>query len=291
MRRVIIDTDIGTDVDDAWAISLAMASPEISIEGITLVHGFLDIRERVLRRLIYLANRNIPVARGSGDPMTPGYPIYWNGRETDYVKVNMREVPRYGAHYESALHMFSKTTEIDPVDVLAIGPLTNVADWVSYVPDLHKCISKLYIMGASFTRWGVPVKEHNVRLDPMATKIVYERTEIPIVSVGLNVTKKVAVAYQQVADNMSSEYMEFLGGMTLSYMSTNYGAFTYMHDPLALATIIDPTVCDYIRGVRAEVGDNGYVKFINEPGNIDIAIDVDVNKFNSILNRVFKTFS
>lgn len=291
MLKIILDTDIGTDVDDAWALSLALASPELEIAGVTLVHGDLDVRAKIAGKLLRFAGQesNVPLIKGTSHPITENYGVYWNGRENQWA-LDSEAIPV--ATSTDAVEFIVNTVANDPdVVICAIGPLTNIALAIREAPDIMKNLKRLYIMGASFTGFGVPIREHNVRLDPLATKIVYELSGIPITSIGLNVTKQVTVSRQQLGDYRNcGDYMRFLGEMTVDYMDTNYGDYTYMHDPLTIATILDPGVVTCIPGVSAIVLDNGYVNFQNKPGNIDIAVNVQADVFGSLLSRVFTTF-
>ena len=78
--KLILDTDIGTDIDDAWALLLALASPELDLRCVTLVHADLEIRAKIALKLLKLAGRaEVPVAKGLSQPLTTGAGIFWGG--------------------------------------------------------------------------------------------------------------------------------------------------------------------------------------------------------------------
>ncbi len=81
--RLILDTDIGTDVDDSLAIAVLLASPEIQLDGITCVYGDVGLRARMVRKLLRLAGREraCPVLLGVEPPLLGLRPVYWAGHE------------------------------------------------------------------------------------------------------------------------------------------------------------------------------------------------------------------
>lgn len=84
MERIILDTDIGTDVDDVMAVALAALSPEIQVEGITTVYGDVDLRSRmVVKALKMLGREDIPVFAGVRDVLLKNREIWWLGRKLD----------------------------------------------------------------------------------------------------------------------------------------------------------------------------------------------------------------
>ena len=80
--RVILDTDIGTDVDDCLALALLLASPELKLEGVTCVYGDVDLRVRMAEKLMELRGlKNIPVRAGARKPLLGLREVYWEGHE------------------------------------------------------------------------------------------------------------------------------------------------------------------------------------------------------------------
>ena len=82
MERIILDTDIGTDVDDVMAVALAAISPELKVEGITTVYGDVDLRARMVTKVLHMLGReDIPVMAGSRDVLLRNREIWWLGHE------------------------------------------------------------------------------------------------------------------------------------------------------------------------------------------------------------------
>lgn len=80
MERIILDTDIGTDVDDVMAVALAAISPELKVEGITTVYGDVDLRAKMVTKVLHMLGReDIPVMAGSRDVLLRNREIWWLG--------------------------------------------------------------------------------------------------------------------------------------------------------------------------------------------------------------------
>lgn len=302
--RVIIDTDIGTDVDDAWAISFALSDPELEVAGLTLVHGLLDIRAKIAHKMLRLSENTekIPIILGESYPLTNGFNIYWNGREDQWaLDVYDKDVacPKI-----LAADFIAEQILVYPDTVIcAIGPLTNIASAIIKYPDVMKKLKRLYVMGASFEGFNNPVREHNVRLDPDATRLVFT-SGIPMTVIGLNATKQVTVNRSELYklygapvtardvelyELYKTSYKEFLQEMTEDYMTYNYGDYTYMHDPLTVVAMTDPSVTPYIKNISAKVDERGWVSYLKKPGSIDVADGaVDIKKFNQHLTRTME---
>jgi purine nucleosidase len=81
-QRIIFDTDIGTDVDDCLALALILSSPELQLEGVTCVYGDVDLRARMVIKLLRLRNHpELPVMVGASEPLLGLRPVFWPGHE------------------------------------------------------------------------------------------------------------------------------------------------------------------------------------------------------------------
>ena len=81
-KKVILDTDIGTDVDDALALAVLLGSPEVELVGVTCVYGDVGLRVRMVRKLLRLAGRaEVPVYAGLEPPLLGVLPVFWPGHE------------------------------------------------------------------------------------------------------------------------------------------------------------------------------------------------------------------
>src|SRR5438034_9488316 len=91
---LLLDTDIGTDIDDAYALVLAARSPEIDLRAVTTVNNDVLLRARIAKKLLRLMDRDdVPVASGSGASLTPGESRGWMGHEGIGIDLSDVHVP------------------------------------------------------------------------------------------------------------------------------------------------------------------------------------------------------
>jgi len=250
-RRIIIDTDPG--VDDAFAILLALSSPELKVEAITPVSGNVPLALTLPNalRLVEIAGRtDIPVAAGASVPLTRRLitASYVHG-EDGLGGVNFPP-PKTKPVSETATEIIRRIVRAHPgeVTIVAIGPLTNIATALRSDGELASMIPNLVLMGGSISGGNItPAAEFNFYVDPEAAYVVFH-SGIPIVMVGLDVTRKVqlrdadAAALEAGANPVSKAAGRIARSTIAQYRRTGFPGFPMMHDPLALATLLDPTL-------------------------------------------------
>ena len=186
MRPVIFDTDIGTDVDDMLALAVLAKSPELNLIGVTTVYGDTPLRAKITKATCDLFGRaDIAVRIGEQETLT-GRQIAWAGHEGYGVphldKVEVSATPGAVDYLlESANRLAGE------LEVLATGPLTNIARAIRKDAAAFSKIKHLYVMGGAF--W-LDRPEHNIKCDPEAAKIVFE-SGLPITAIGLDLTLRV----------------------------------------------------------------------------------------------------
>ena len=250
-RRIVLDTDPG--IDDAMAILLTLRSPELQVEAITPVSGNVPLELTLPNalRLVEIAERtDIPVAAGASVPLvrqliTASYVHGENGLGgVDFPP------PKTKPAKETATEIIRRIVRANPgqISIVAIGPLTNVATALRADPELAAMIPAIVMMGGSLSGGNVtPAAEFNFYVDPEATHIVFH-SGIPITMVGLDVTRKVQLREEHVAaleagKNPSSQAAGRIMRSTMErYRKTGFPGGPTMHDPLALASMIDPAV-------------------------------------------------
>lgn len=282
--KLILDTDIGTDVDDAWALALCLGSPEIDLLGVTLVYADLETRAKVALKMLRLAGRSgVPVYKGISEPLTDALTQYWPGHEgTD---TDFSDIAGMSAK-DGAVDFILETVKKHPGEVVVapIGPLTNIAAAIKRDPETMRKVKRLAIMGATYAGEGHDNAgvEHNIKCDPVAAKIVLE-SGIPATVVGLNVTGRVVIRRSDLAPIKDTPFGGYLSAMTEQLYGLWDRDFTHMHDPLAVATEIDPTLVT-TRKMTAEALDAGLVAFTSdENGPLNVCVDVDVDRFEKLL--------
>jgi len=247
-RRAIIDTDPGTD--DALAIFLALRSPELKVEALTPVAGNVPLEltlPNALRLLEIAGRTDIPVAAGADRPLTrklitASYAHGENGLGgVDFPAPKMKPVA------ESAAQLIRRMVRQSPgeIHLIAIGPLTNLALAFQQDPQLPKLIPSLTIMGGSVSGGNVtPSAEFNIYVDPEAAQAVFQ-AGIPLTMVGLDVTRKAVLREEhiQALEAAHNPVSQAAGRITRAIRNRSRGGNGQaMHDSLALATFLDPSL-------------------------------------------------
>src|ERR1700757_1455498 len=252
--RVIIDTDPG--VDDAFALLLAMRSPELKIEGITPVAGNVPLELTLPNalRMVEIAGRtDIPVAGGARGPLTRRLvtAAYVHG-ENGLGGAEFPE-PKTKPVSEPAPEFIRTTVRKHPgeITLITIGPLTNVAMALDLDPDLHGMIPRIVMMGGSLSGGNItPAAEFNIYVDPEAARIVFQ-SGIPITMVGLDVTRKTGLTDAHVrrlesAQNPVSQAAANIAHHAIQhYREAGFLVDPNMHDSLAVAAFLNPSMLQW----------------------------------------------
>lgn len=243
--RVIFDTDMGTDVDDCLALAFLLGSPEISIEGITTVYGDVELRARMCRKLVALHGEyDIPVYLGVNDPLVRLDPIYWPGHEGKGL-LGPEDDYRDGPDIHAVDYLLDTVNEnLGEIHLLAVGPLTNVATAMTLDPKFAGNLKHLTIMGGLIQthRYGWSVGEHNINCDPEAARIVLTSgADISLVPLDVTLQTVITNAGVDQIRAKGSPYHEAVANQVALYPPfLERGGSTFLHDPLAAATMLKP---------------------------------------------------
>ena len=234
--KILLDTDVGDDIDDAFAISLLLNTPGIQTLGITTVFRNASMRARLAVQLLHAFGRDdIPVCAGTGPPLI---------QKEDIGQIPCQcneETLRYSYDTDkNAVDFIRQTVSDNPgeITLLCIGPLTNAALFIRGYPEEAKLLKKIVLMGGCFyshyTEW-------NVISDPEAAHIVFS-SGIPVFAVGLDVTLKCRISAEQ--SDLILRFQDEQSGR--GELSRIYKRWTkihdwlpVLHDPLAVAAITD----------------------------------------------------
>jgi purine nucleosidase len=285
--RVLLDTDIGTDVDDCLAIAFMLGSGEFTFEGITCVYGDVALRARMVRRLLELRGvAGVPIRLGAQKPLLGLREVYWEGHEGQGL---IDDDPGAPFDAEHAADFIVRTVMANPgeIDLLAIGPLTNVALALAKEPRLASALKHLTIMGGvvrDYDSLDLPVAEHNIRCDPEAAHIVLS-SGAPITLVPLDVTTKCSIRTEDAVRlrAIGSPFHLAVADQVERYPRFAGRGFTNLHDPLAAAVILAPDLVEYTP-VHVEVETTGrltgaqtvvWAPGEHHPENARIALRVD----------------
>jgi purine nucleosidase len=294
--RVILDTDIGTDVDDIVALSLILTSPEFKLEGVTCVYGDVLLRARMVMKMLKLRGReDVPVMMGSCDPIMRLQPIYWAGHEGEGLLTpeddNLQPESEHAADY------IVRTVMENPgeIHLIAIGPLTNVAQAFLREPRIADHLQHLTIMGGvvrGYGRFDLPYAEHNIKCDVDAAHIVMS-SGAPITLIPLDVTTQVQIrkAGVQTIHASNTPFHDALAKQVEKYFTVRGIETTSMHDPLAVASIIQPELVTPTEAhidveTQGRVTQGATVMHTPSrtfPANARVALDVDAEAFETFL--------
>lgn len=282
MTKVLLDTDIGTDVDDAVCLAYLLSHPDCELLGITTVTGEPVKRASLASVICRAAGREIPIYPGADQPM--------QGEQRQPVAQQAAVLPRWSHVTDfptgQAVDFLADTIRSNPGNVilLTIGPLTNAGLLFSTYPDVADLLAGLVIMGGNFDEGGSESGriEWNVAGDPVASEIAYKAPVRLHRSLGLNVTQRVVMDAESVREKFTAPLLRPVMDMAEVWFAGFYPSITF-HDPLAAATIFDPDLCAYEQGtVRLDNGDRPG-RTIWQPGGPDsphqVAMTVDVDRY------------
>lgn len=250
MPRIILDTDPG--IDDAFALFLALASPEVQLEAITTVSGNVDVNKttRNALALLELAGRtDIPVARGCPEPLVRQVVSAAHVHGDNGLGGAVLPEPHTRPLSQHAIEVIIEKILAAPgeITLVPIGPLTNIALALRTEPRLAEYVREVVIMGGALRVPGndTPTAEFNIFADPHAAHIVLHGGW-PIRLVSLDVTTVTLLLREQVdrlAQN-GSPVTRFMRQMLDHYFDVfgpKYGITAFqMHDPLCLAAAFRP---------------------------------------------------
>jgi len=301
--RVILDTDIGTDVDDVLALGLILASPELKLEGITCVYGNVHLRARIALKLLRLRGiTGVPVMTGAAKPLLGIQPVYWAGHEGKGL-LDSEDESRLVPLHEHAVDFIVRSVMDNPneIHLVAIGPLTNIAMAFLREPRLAQNLGHLTLMGGvvrGVNRLDLPYCEHNIRCDPEAAHIVFT-AGAPLSMVPLDVTLQVRI-YPSGIERIrqtGTPYHLALARQVELYPPFKEQGFTYTHDPLAIAALIQPDLMQ-TSSLHVDIETNGRftagatlvrTPVEDAPANADVALQVDGPRFESFMINRLKT--
>lgn len=286
MQKIILDTDIGDDIDDALALTFAIMSGEIDLLGVTTVFKNTEQRAELACCVLEALDRtDIPVYAGIGKTILQSIPDWekvtanHHPRQMEILKKQRTSIkPKSGWAVDFIIDTVMSGD--GDITLVPIGPLTNIAAAFIAEPRLAQK-AKICMMGGATDR----VKpEWNALCDPEATRVVFG-TGVPITMVGLDVTTKCVMTYDQVKaigavdrpiNRICFELIYLWGG-------NNPEPRPMLHDPLAVAMVIDPTFCEK-REMRIEVETRAdqlrgaTVPTRGEP-NTSVCVSVDADRF------------
>ena len=282
--KIIFDTDIAGDIDDAFAHALVQISPEFEVLGITIADGPTELRARISCRILYLCGQeDIPVAVGRPTRQgstTPPQLMWGEGFDelrpikqsaADFIIENLRKYP-------------------NQVTIISVGPVTNLGDVISKDPEAWKMVKEVYSMFGSFymgyNEGPVPDPEWNVRADVESAKI-FINSGVPITLAGLDVTTMVKFNAERRLRIMMrcSPLTDALSGLYTLWSSDKPGRDPTLFDPVAVAMAITDEFVS-TRQAHVRVTDRGFTVIDeSKPPNCRIGMHINKEDFLEWLTR------
>ncbi len=246
--KVLLDTDIGTDIDDAVCLAYLLSHPSCDLLGITTVTGEPEKRGMLASALCRRAGKAVPIYPGSDRP------ILLAQRQVHAAQAEALGDWSHETRFPrgEAVEFLRRTIRANPGEVvlLTIAPLTNIGLLFSIDPEIPRLLKGLVMMCGRFhdpAPQGYTPVEWNALVDAHATSIVY-RSSVPVHrSVGTDVTSRVkmdAGLFRRTFRDVPV-FAPLLPWAEVWFR--DWGA-TVFHDPLAAATIFDAGLCTFARG-------------------------------------------
>lgn len=305
-RKIIIDCDPG--IDDALAIFMALASDKLDVLGITTVAGNVNI-DHVTRNalsLVSMTGKQIPVCRGATGPFLStrkdGARVHGENGVGDVTL----QVPAFEEDPRPATTFIREMADAHPgdLDLVVIGPLTNIAAVLAMHSGLAKKIRRIIMMGGAAGFGNVtPAAEFNIYADPHAAAAVFQ-SGIPIDMYGLDVTNRALITKEEMADLRATGKAipvlccDMLGTYADFYESIGFSGLA-LHDPFAMACAIDESLAvfgEYFVAVETQgelTRGKTVVDTLGVSGkkpNTRVAIDLDREGFIAMMSDLLTSY-
>jgi len=299
---IILDVDPGHD--DAVAIMLACGAPEIELLGVTTVAGNVPLEKttrNALRVLSLVGRPGVPVAAGAAAPLVrPLRTAEDIHGESGLEGPEIPDAP-FGPAERGATELIADAVRgsPEPVTLVPVGPLTNVALFVREHPELKGRIARISLMGGSIGLGNTtPAAEFNVYVDPEAAREVFE-SGLPITMSGLDVTHKAGAGPAQRERLRSLGRVGLVAAELLEYFAATYeGVFGFdappLHDAVAVAAVLEPALLE-TRPMRVDVeceseltrGETvcDFYGVTGKPPNAEVGVGLDREGFFELLYR------
>ena len=287
-QLVVIDTDIGDDIDDAYALALALRSPELHILGVTTTFGDTEMRARLLDRYLAAVGRSdIPVARG---PATKT-----DNRMTQKPYALQAPDKKHADGVEFLLEQINKHP--GQVTLIAIGPLSTVGAAIARDPATFRKLKRVVMMGGSIYRGydsGMntflpralrsPDAEWNINRDPADAQALFA-AGVPIFMMPLDSTQvhleaaereKIFAHGSPLTDQLTLLYHQWMGG------SDSHSPSPTLFDPVAVTYALRPDLCP-ATPMRIVVDDKGFTRPVDGTPNSQVCLKSDEKGFLELL--------
>jgi len=279
-QLAIIDTDIGDDIDDAFALALALRSPELKILGVTTAFGDTELRARLVDRyLAAVGRKDIPVAAG----------VATSARNVFTQAAYARQQPER-KHPDGVAFLLDQIRKHPgEITIIAIGPEGNLGAAIQRDAATFRKVRRVVLMGGSVYRgYGnehqPPQPEWNILCDPAAAKALFT-SGVPIFMMPLDSTQVHLPAQER--EKIFSFGSPLTDQLTLLYHqwvahTDNHAADPTLFDPVAVTYAIRPDLCP-AKPLRIEIDDKGMTRPVDGAPNAQVCLQSDEKGFLDLL--------
>jgi inosine-uridine nucleoside N-ribohydrolase len=301
---LILDTDIGLDVDDAIALCFAALEPRIELRAVTTVNGDTQKRASVARALLRLCGReDVPVGAGASLPLSGRAHALMPVGHVDADPVQGLVDETHPSSHDVLAAALDSASPDRPVTICTIGAVTNVASFLTSRPELLDRVARVQMMGGCLRPWrqadgseGSPF-EFNVGGDPLAASALFS-LPVPVGVVPLDVT---------IAACLGDDDRAAIGragrlGHALSVLMDNFLALlagfmpgvkpeVRLHDPLTAAALVHPELAGFETARVSVLGGPGQCRLVESPHGrpVDACRSVDDKALAALMVRMLST--
>ena len=282
-QLVILDTDIGDDIDDAFALALALTSPELRILGVTTTFGDTELRARLLDRYLgALGRTDIPVAAGPESK-----------RESVFTQKAYALRAPERKHQDGASFLLEQIRRHPgEITLIAIGPLVTVQAAIERDPETFRRLKRVVLMGGSIARGydgaggerRPPDAEWNIRCDPAGARALLA-SGVPVFMMPLDSTQihleepmreEIFAHGSPLTDQLTLLYHQWRSG------TENHTPAPTLFDPVAVTYAMRPDLCP-AKPMHVEVDDRGFTRTAPGAPNAEVCLESDEKGFLDLL--------
>lgn len=298
-HRILLDTDIGTDVDDALALAFAVRHPEIDVAAVTTVSGDTRLRGQIAARLLALAGcGDIEVAAGVREPLLRQGRMFWAGHEGQGLLEGGEDLPLSARH---GVDVLAECLLAEERKVVTVGPQSNLAAALIKEPDIAGRIAHLTVMGGFFYACELdghtipPTVDYNLNADPEAAVRALS-APIPTTLVPGDVTMRAWLLEEDLArlEGAADLLSRALARLVRVWTPIQHRLLEAMgvppprdmvailHDPLAVATLVDRRFVKAERLKMTVAIVDGRLRTFIDPAagrEVEVVTDVDARAF------------
>ena len=292
MEKILLDTDIDGDIDDAICLAYLLKEPQCELLGITTVCGESEKRAAIADAICQAAGKDIPIIAGLDTALQP-VPVY---PAPDGTSALAQWPHRNFEKADAPAFMYRQIKENQhEIRLIGIGNMTNIATMLQKYPDASDLLKGLYVINGYFGAEVLPEPWYNWNswADPLASKIVFESKIAIHRAIPLEVTDMLTVKTEKarafgISDNHLMNAVFDFGNAWLESSKK-----LTLHDPLVAVSVFYPDICRFQRGngrVETNQKNNmGATTFSpNWNGNVEVAVSVEGESFYRILKKTLQ---